>query len=230
MSERTNISAFERLRLLDPVFSIADSQIVLGLDNRMAKLYAKRWADGGMTQRFGGGVYFNLVRDPEGPSRRLAEAVDKLVRVPAVIVGGAALHAGGWTSQVHRRTEIAVPVTRGSLSVPTTEGGTILTPRYKSWFLTLAGSSEGHADGLPYAAPAYALADVLLSARRALGAKQRVGTIPPDELDMDNFGPAEFEAVRAAMKELGGSESEIAEVTEPYRAAVDREPSGFVSF
>lgn len=224
------MSAFERLRLLDPVFSIADAQVVLGLDGRMARLYAKRWADSELTQRFGGGVYFNLVRDPEGPSKRLAEAVDKLVRVPAVIVGGAALNAGGWTSQVHSRTEIAVPVMRGSLSVPMTEGGVILTPRYQTWFRALAGSCEGDAEGLPFVAPAYALADALLSARRALGAKQRVGAVPPDELDMDNFGLAELEAVQAAMKDLGGTVREIAETTEPYRLAAEPSLGGFVSF
>ena len=230
MTARERVGSVERLRELDPVFSLADLQTAAGLDYRLARQYAVRWTERGLIQRFGGGVYYNLIKDHEGPSTRLPEAVDKLLRLPVVVVGGAAVHAGGWTTQIHRKIEIAVPVVRGSLTVPATEGNVTLTPRYMDWFMKLAASAEGSGEaGLPVASPEYALADALLSSRRTLSAKRPVEAPPPDEIDMGEFDFAALERVREAIRDLGGSEQEVAEATAPYESSVSEGSPG-ISF
>lgn len=227
---RPRQSSFDRLRDLEAVFSLADLQTLYGLDDRTARVYVARWAKKGLVRRFGGGVYFNLVKDENGPSTRLAEALDKLLRVPVVIVGGAAITAGGWTTQVHRKIEIAVPVIRGSLTVPSTEGDVMLTPRYSGWFRKLAASAETGGDGIPVASPEYALADALLANRRSLSAGRPVTVPPPDEIDMGEFDSAALEKVREAMRALGASEAEVNEATAPYEKAVASDASETLSF
>lgn len=219
MSQR-RLSSVDRLRELDSVFSLADLQALHGLDDRSARVYVSRWAKRGLVKRFGGGVYFNLIKDENGPSARLSEAVDKLLRVPVVIVGGAAITAGGWTTQVHRKIEIAVPVVRGSLTVPSTEGNVVLTPRYSGWFRKLAASAEKGGEGIPVASPEYALADALLANRRSLSSDRPVAVPPPDEIDMGEFDETALASVREAMRDLGASEAEIEEATAPYEGAV----------
>lgn len=230
MNEGKRISSIDRLRKLEPVFSLADIQAGLGLDDRLARLYVSRWTKARLAQRFGGGVYFNLLKDEHGPRNRTAEAINKLVGVPVVVVGGAAITAGGWSTQVHRKIEVAVPVIRGSLTVPHTRGDIVLTPRYTNWFRILAGSADQSAqEGLAMAAPEYALADALLSGRRTISSGKPVIAPPPDEIDMGNFGGTELEKVRDAMRELGASEQEVGELTSPYEAAVE-EPAETISF
>lgn len=231
MSGGTNVSSLERLAALGPVFSVADVQAHFGFDADRAKTYLRRWVAGGLASRFGGGVYFNLVADREGPARRVAEAVDKLLRLPSVVVGGTALNAGGWTTQVHRRLEIAVPVMRGSLTVPATEHGVVLTPRYPSWFRALRASAPAAAPGdIPVASPEMALADALLSGRRSLSSRRQVEAPPPDEIDMGDFGEDAHGRLREAILALGGTEAEADELSAPYADALEDGAGETLSF
>lgn len=214
-------SPIDRLRMLDPVFTLGEMQSVCGLEYSLARLYATRWTERKLIQRFGQGVYFNLIRDEEAPKKRRHEALRKLLGVPFVMVGGAAIHAAGWTTQNHHRFEIAVPVVHGSFSLPSTEGDMMLTPRYVSWFKKLeASAGSEQVDGLPTASPEYALADALLSAKRGLPSKRPVYAPPPDEIDMSEFDEAALARVREAMFDLGAKENEIDEATAPYEASV----------
>lgn len=222
MSETSRrISPIERLRMLDPVFSLGEMQSVCGLEYGLARLYATRWTEKGYTRRFGQGVYFNLIRDENAPETRRHEALRKLLGVPFVLVGGAAIHSAGWTTQNHQRFEIAVPVTQGRFSLPSTEGDVMLTPRYVGWFKKLEMSAgTDHGGGMPTASPEYALADALLSARRGLPSKRPVYAPPPDEIDMAEFDGDAFERLREALFDLGANEEELAELAEPYGESV----------
>ena len=95
-------SALLRLRGLPEVFDLRDVQRLLGRESATARVYCARWKRAGMVSALGPrnvGVFFNLITDPKGPLSRRAQAIEKLLRRPAVVVGLTALHAHGWTSQ-----------------------------------------------------------------------------------------------------------------------------------
>jgi len=220
----TKISAFTRLRELDPVFSIGDLEMRHKWTNNQAQVMASRWAKQGLTQAFGRGVYFNLIVDPHGPDNRIEEALEKILNRPGVIVGGGALRRGGWTTQTHHRMEIAVPIIADNSTLPNLllTQNIILTPRYPTWFNALMKSDHHYAPqrdrgGYLYVAnPAMALADALLSSKRKIYASRQVHIPDPDELDMEELSPRDLNSVYLYLRLLGASESKATELLSPY--------------
>lgn len=220
-----NISSIARLRQLPAVFSIADLEVDFGFAKAKASTYLSRWSAGGLVSRYGGGVYFNLIEDRDGPSRREHEALAKLLRRPFLLVGASALGLAGWTTQEHRIKEVAVPVRRGRISLPQVAGGTLLVPRYMSWFGALQSSLPAGAaevEGIPVAAPEFALADALLSQDLVEARNRRVHLPPPDEIDPDVFDEEAAERLVQAMIALGAEEGAAREKAADYLEVAGR--------
>lgn len=214
------VDSFARLSALPAILSIADLQIEAGIDERSVVVYLNRWRSKGMVQRFGDGIYFNLVADPESP-KRIAEAFDKMLRRPVLRVGPGVLHAAGWTSQIHRTQDFVSPVLRDRRTLPATEGDVSLSPRYMPWFETLRASAQGDPQGgILSVSPSMALADALLSASEPVARKRPVHAVPPDELDLDGFTQERFDEVETAMTALGATRERIEELLGPYEAAI----------
>lgn len=217
------VDSFARLRGLPPILSIADLQIEGGIDEKAVVVYLNRWRSKGMVQRFGDGIYFNLVADPESP-KRIAEAFDKMLRRPVLRVGPGVLHAAGWTSQIHRTQDFVSPVLRDRRTLPATEGDVRLSPRYMPWFETLRASAQGDLEnGILSVSPAMALADALLSGSEPVSQKRPVHAVPPDELDLDGFTQERFDEVAEALRVLGRNTHEIEQILAPYEAAIKSE-------
>lgn len=214
------LSAFDRLRTLDAVFSVADVQVQLELDEKSASVYLNRWRAKGYVSRFGDGVYFNLLADTSA-TLRIPEAFDKLLRRPVLRVGPSILHEAGWTSQIHQRRDYAAAVFKGRLTLPRVEGDIGLTPRYLAWFEAMRATAEPVGPGeIPSVSPAMALADALLSRREFVARNRPVHAVPPDELDMDAFTRDRFDDVADALKALGATDDVAAELLAPYEAVV----------
>lgn len=200
------VSAFGRLKALPEVFDLRDLEIALAdLEPEKAKIrglavnYAWRWKRAGFVEPAGPkvGVFFNLVRDPEGPSGRLAEAVEKAFGVKGVVVGAGALHWAGWTTQRPHRLEIALPVTERKRSLP--EFSALdLCARTPGWFARTAAAVEDGPDGFRVLKPAFALLDALTSpAEPAYG--KPVWRPDPDDLDLPEEAAQAVEAAIEAM-------------------------------
>jgi len=120
----------DRLMQLPPVFRLEDL-LHLGLARETAHTSVMRWADRNLIVQAGprAGVYFNLVRDRDGPVNRLLEAARKLYP-SAVVIGPAVLHAHGWTTQRPHETDVAV------LKMPTARQikGLHFVMRAQAWY------------------------------------------------------------------------------------------------
>lgn len=220
MSDGTRRSAFERLSALPAVFDVREAERILGIPRDRLPVYAHRWKASGLVSPLGErnvGVWFNLVADREGPVTRRREAVDKALNRPSVAVGGAALHAAGWTTQRHSRIALAVPVGRAVRTLPKFGHGIELLPRSMRWFRTLNANvlPDPEVEGFVTATPEMALADALLADRRGLGAAS--GHVPSWSPVLDEIDPFEDDAwqkVRAALTELRADPAEIEELLE----------------
>ena len=219
MSGPTRISALQRLRSLAPVFSLADLEVLFDFEPVVARVTAGRWCKARLAERLGGGVYFNLIADPDGPRSRMGEALDKLLRRPVVLVGGAVLHRAGWTTQVHRSFDIAVPVARGKRTLPRIRLGHALVPRTAHWHAVLRAhvAPELGLPGIPSLTPEMALADALLMKGRPLVRRYPTYVVPPDELDLEELTPVHFRRVIEALCALGATDKEAPGVLQAYR-------------
>ena len=218
----TRISALRRLRSLAPIFSLADLEVHFEFDPAVARVTFGRWCKAGLAERLGGGVYFNLIADPEGPQARVGEALDELPRRRLVFVGGAALHRAGWTTQIHRRHEIAVPVARGRLTVPRIRLGYALVPRRARWHAVLRkhGDRGLGMPGIESVTPEMDLADALLMQGRPLARRYPTYVVPPDEMDLRELTPTHLGRVvgaPGALGALGASEQLALGLLKAYR-------------
>ena len=212
------VSSLDRLRDLPAVFGIPEIEMCCGVSSEDAYTLAKRWRRRGLTQQFGGGVYYNLVVDPAGSVTRVHEAFLRLFRRPVLVVGGAALQAGGWTTQIYRRYDVIVPVTWERRSVDQVGGAYRVHPRAMQWFNILHDATDkGGAEAIPVVPPEYALADMLLAPSQLICRRYPLAIVPPDEIDMGDQTAEDFERVTAAMKALGASRIMAEELLEPYR-------------
>lgn len=215
MAKEPRQTAISRLRQLPFVFELRDLRTAFEIKEGVDRILVHRWREAGLLQPVGPsvGLYFNLVRDPDGPKRRIGEAVRR--RYPsAVVIGSSAIHAGGWTTQIPRRISIAIPHQE---TVPRMTGVRLLT-RSLIWYsqiqkgLHLTHSEIKHRigekpaaaargkdpmlrigmDGLPTLHPAWALADQL---------KFKDDWVPdPDDLDNEAI---DIRALEEAYQALG---------------------------
>ncbi|MCE6958264.1 hypothetical protein LAZ40_04240 [Cereibacter sphaeroides] len=184
-SQRTR--SLDRLKELNPVFTVGTLGQLFGMPPGVASTYIARWKELGLVASLGErtGIHFNLLKDPAGPRDRRQEAIAYLLP-GARIIGASALHAAGWTTQYPRRLEIAVPPRRTLPAIPDVD----ISQRPKIWFST-AGREllrDGH---IPVLAPAEALADAW---------KTGLWRPDPDELEWDEI---DREAVSRAFRRQG---------------------------
>src|SRR5690606_3613791 len=126
----------DRLLKLPAVFSLYDLtketfiQSPMRLDS--AKKLLMRMQDRGYVKSAGPRTtyYYNLVKDPMGPSNRVLE-VAELLYPEAMVIGLNVLHAYGWITQIPRTFDIAVDGSRRSLA---TIDGVELRRRSPAWF------------------------------------------------------------------------------------------------
>lgn len=200
MSER--VSAIQRLRGLPEVFTLHDVRM-LGLGIGSERVAVDRWKRAGMCAPVGPkvGMFYNLIRDPEGPQRRLGEALKALFG-PVVIVGPVALNDQHWTNQLPGVLTVAVPP---RLSYPQVHAAA-LYPRSPEWYASIrtpAMRNERGRFGLPMLPPEFALADMLRH-------RDCLHGLQPDDIDIPEDASAD--ALTGAFGALGVAPDEY----EPY--------------
>lgn len=161
--------AVDVLRALPEVFALSDAGLVLKSAPDETRTYIHRWKRAGLVDPLGPrcGIYFNLLRDPQGRSGRWLDAMRRLCP-SAVIIGPEVLHAHGWITQIPSVLDVAVLTAR---TYPEVHGAR-LHGRAGSWYAALP--PETAAQGLP---PAWALADALCHSG--------LWRPDPDDLDYD---------------------------------------------
>jgi hypothetical protein len=211
MSDRKPyVSALDRLRALPEVFDLRDIEVMTGWSQKAAIVSASRWRDSGLAASLGprAGVYFNLVKEPDGPRNRLAEAVYKALRAPVVAIGATALHFHGWTTQRPKLFEIAVPVTAKLRSLPTFDGVNLVA-RNRHWFSAVAAAQEPGPGGFKVLKPEWALADAI-GVRGTVVTGGKPWKPDADDIDLpDEDGLAEriLDAARAMHADSDGLET-----------------------
>lgn len=150
------ISAYKRLMDLPEAFTTKTLAANLGGDTKLASVYLFRWRKEGLISSIGprAGLHFNLVRNPNAAQDLRMEAIAFLFP-GAMISGVSAVHAAGWTTQIPRSLEIAVPMRR---SFPEIDDCAI-SSRPRSWF-RLAKQNVSRHGPVPTLDPAFALADL----------------------------------------------------------------------
>lgn len=128
--------ALNRLTKLPAVFSLHDLTKETFIDEPMkldsAKKFVYRLLQCNFIQPAGPrtSYYYNLIKDPEGPSNRPLE-VASLLYPEAIVIGLNVLHAYGWITQIPRTTDVAVSNDRRSYAQIY---GIELRPREVKWF------------------------------------------------------------------------------------------------
>lgn len=174
------VSAVERLWELPEVFTLSAAASLLGCEANIASNYLARWKKMGLVTPLGprAAVYFNLLRDREGPKTRQLEAVACLF--PGAMIGGvSAIHAAGWTTQIPSLLEVFVIERR---TQPKLEGFETHA-RSLSWFKLARNWLDDRAP-LPYLDPAFALADAV---------RHELWRPDPDEIEWDQVDVASLD-------------------------------------
>lgn len=140
-------------------------EVTLGLAREYASQYCARWSKEGMIKTFAHGVYYNLVVDPEARTRRIKEAVERVVRRPVVLIGASGLHAHGWTTQRAALTELAVLVSRDVRNIRRM-AGVVAEGRSLAWFHKVAPLCQPGTDGFLLPPPEYVLVDMIAARMR----------------------------------------------------------------
>lgn len=186
------ISAFERLRDLPPVFRGGDLTRRFGWSSKTASQYLYLWKRRGLVQALGGhsDVYANLLasRHPDW-ERALMMAMPS-----AVLVGIEVMRRAGWTTQVPQRPTVAV---KAGHAVFKTDHFDVVT-RTPRWFDQVAPGILGDSpQELRALRPAWALADQLKDG----GWEQ--GGLSPDDIDWSQISRADERDWHAARAALG---------------------------
>lgn len=212
MTERQRRKPYAELKKLPPVFLGRDFEIGLGYTPAAAQVALHRWTAAGYLARAGkrAGIYYNLVVDPDAASTRVGEAI-ALQEPSAIAVGATALHQHGWTTQIPRVRELAIPAHPNVRSRPQLEGVSFAF-RTPEWYGKAAPAAKPGVDGLPTLPPALALADAALFGG--------VWKPDPDDLDVPWEEDAERE-IRDAFRSFGDEDRAEAEIA-AMRAAADR--------
>lgn len=157
-------SAYDRLRELPEIFTIATAMRQIGLDMPSMRVTMSRWHRRGLVEPAGpkAGIYYNRLVSPDAPAERLSDAI-LMVHPTAILCEASVLHAAGWTTQIPTRVSVN-GVRRPSYAELY---GVDVHPRPIGWFRFMrrqgAVLSPTQANfptyGLPALKPAWALAD-----------------------------------------------------------------------
>lgn len=177
MPERSYTSAFDRLASLPEVFTGGELTVLFGWKSGIASTYLANWRKAGLVQSLGGrsDVHMNLVRNRQvNPELAVRRAYPQAVKV-----GLDVLREAGWTTQIPRVIELAVPL---SSTVYALEGFEIST-RTPKWFARVAPGMGRVSQGVDRLRPAWALADMVA---RAQDARVRgAWLLDPEDLDWE---------------------------------------------
>lgn len=201
------LSAFERLRDLPPLFRGGDLTRRFGWTSKSASQYLYLWKRRGLVQSLGGhsDVYANLLASLHPDWERAV-----VMAMPsAVLVGIEAMRREGWTTQVTRRPSLAVKT--GDPVFKTNRFEVLRrTPR---WFDQVAPGIAGDSQGnLRVLRAAWALADQLTHG----GWEQ--GGLAPDDIDWAQISSADERDWRAACEALGVPRSPLRALAVSSRA------------
>lgn len=153
-----------------------------------AAVAVHRWANAGMVNRTGprGEVIVNHYAEEARHVDRERTAIAR-GWPGAIEIGGAPIHASGWTTQIPRVVDIAVP---GKGYSEPAAGGVLRHHRPEAWYVAVQPGITGK-ESLPTLTPAWALADAVLDTR--------LWAPYPDELYADEASKrSRREFVRAA--------------------------------
>ncbi len=153
------VSTVDRLRKLPVVFSLADVAR-LGLSGPAMHVFLARASQKGLVKSAGNksGIFYNLLRDERANQQVLQAA--RLAYPSAVVVGGAVLHAAGWTTQVFHTIDVAILKRPSNFTIH----GVNFVQRSRRWYRERAPdivSAERSEFGVAALTPAGALLDLL---------------------------------------------------------------------
>lgn len=180
MSGKTYTSAIKRLQGVPEIFTGGDLTMLFGWTSPVASTYLANWKRAGLVKSLGGrsDVHMNLV------ANRRANPELALIRAfpMAVKVGADALREAGWTTQIPRRPEVAVPQPGPRYKID----GFDLSGRTQKWFTSVRPGMDISSGSLARLRPAWALADMVV---RALDGRVRdAWLLAPDDLDLEEAG------------------------------------------
>ncbi len=196
---KTYVPGVQRLMALPAIIDLRMLERQ-GLTRGSARLQASMWARAGMLKPAGprSGIYYNLVRDNRGAAAHLGELLIREYATP-IVVGASAIHHFGWTTQMPRVLEVAVPVTRRRRRFMKIDGA-IVVPRPLSWYQKIAGHVSDGPYGLKVLAPQYALADAYRH--------KDVWVPDPDDIDLSDADENQVAELAKAFAELDVSEKD----------------------
>ena len=196
---RTYVPGVQRLMALPEIIDLRMLERQ-GLTRGTARLQASLWARAGMLKPAGPrtGIYYNLVRDNRGASAHLGALLVRQYATP-VVIGASALNHHGWTTQMPRVLEVAVPVTRRRRRLLQIDGA-IVVPRPLSWYRMIADHLSDGPYGLRVLEPQYALADAYRH--------KDVWVPDPDDIDLSDALEEHVSSLRKALEEMSVPEGE----------------------
>lgn len=177
MGDKSYTSAAKRLESLPEVFTGSDLTVLFGWTSQIASTYLANWRRAGLVKSLGGrsDVHLNRVKNrhvnPELALRRVFPLATK--------VGVDILREAGWTTQIPRLPQVAVPQPGPIYTVNDFE----LTGRPQHWFRQVAPGVEDVAGGIRRLQPAWALVDMI--ARALDGRVRNAWLLAPDDLDLE---------------------------------------------
>lgn len=156
------LNAFKALSGLEPVVSLHDLEIFLGITRQHAVHIAYKWRLAGYLKSFADEVYLNVVVAPRPTNGQLKLAIEKTLHRPHLLVGMSALSEAHCTTQVANKIEVAVVVNR---TVRTWKPMDRVTAEGRSvrWFRVAMANSTVGTDDFRYLDPAYALVDAIMA-------------------------------------------------------------------
>lgn len=185
------ISAIERLQELPAIFRGADLTVRFQWTSKTASQYLYLWKRRGLVDALGGhsDVFANLLADKRPDWDKALQ-----VAMPsAVLIGIEALRRVGWTTQIPQCASVAVDTTQSVFSIERYE----ILPRSPEWFAITRQGVTSDAGGLPQLRPAWALADLLCSA------KWGDCGLWPDDIEWSEMTAADEGAWKAACRAFG---------------------------
>lgn len=174
----TYTSAFERLQDLPATFNGPTLTAKFRWTSSAASNYLATWRRAGLIRSMGGhsDLHLNLVADPN-PN---LEAALRQLYPQAVKLGADVLREAGWTTQIIRLPEVAVPSDARLFKL----NDFSLVARGAQWFERVRpGTTDPAPDALRRLRPAWALADMI---SRSMDRRCKDGwLLAPDDIDLD---------------------------------------------